>query len=373
MKDEEQKLILYLQKHPLATNAEIASAIGKTPPTVKRWLDRLMTGVDRAIISVSGILNPQRVGMEMHSYVIELQGKNSPKTFEVLKRLGDVHPYTSYQNRIFGSQNGMLMQFTLPSGTSPYMDEMFDELIETTSINRVTHYWQADYSVESFPELSKYRGGYWDFKFSEWLDSTPQNGEVMNADHTSVLDKMSLVDFALIRELMINSRRKQVDIVNDIKSSPLYSEEIKNQLTQRKVSRRIEFINELKIISSYRLLYNRARFKLFNHLFFSGYMSDENRSRVQAAMSNLPFRSSFSYFSSDQRFVWWINLPPEQSSDAMNTIFSISREMQMAILDNNPQHLIFYPLWHGNFIDSEKRWRDSREYIVDTVMQDLNR
>ncbi len=373
MEDEEQKLILYLQKHPLASNAEIASAIGKTSPTVKRWLDRLMTGVGRAIISVSGILNPRRVGMEMHSYVIELPGKNSPKTFETLKRLGDVHPYTSYQNRIFGAQNGMLMQFTLPSGTSPYMDDMFDELIETTSINRVTHYWQADYSLESFPELSKYRGGYWDFKFNEWLDSSHQDGEDVDTESTSVLDKMTLMDFALIRELMINSRRKQVDIVKDIRRSPLYSEEIKNRLTQRKVSRRVEFINESKIISSYRLLYNRAKFKLFNHLFFSGYMSDENRSKVQVAMDELPFRSSFSYFSSDQRFVWWINLPPEQSSDAMNTIFSISREMQMAVLDNNPQNLIFYPLWHGNFIDSEKRWRDSKEYIVDEVMKNLNR
>lgn len=338
--DKNRELILILQKDPLANFVDIAKKLNSTPPTAKRRMEELMgiEGTERYILGVSAIPNVNRIGLEDHTYFVDIEPDSNNNSIKKLFEVADYHPYTSYQNRCFGSVTGSMLQFNIPHDTENYMDKLFKELKDHINIKKVHHYDHPDVKLNSYPEIKQWKSDHWDFNFTNWFEEaqSDENTEKQSSEapsSESLLQELEMTHVILLREQMINSRRKQVELMADIRNSSQYSVEEKTLFEkdkQRQVSRDLEFLTNEKIITGHQLLYDRVKFGIFNQLAFYGEMSSEMKDKIIHAFDSnkykLPFRSQLSFYK--EKYLWWLNLPPIHSSQAMNFVFNISKKFK---------------------------------------------
>ena len=363
--DQQRQLILFLQAHPLATFPEIARKLEITPQTARRWFDQLHTGTPRVIINATAQIEPKLIGLENHTYFLSTNTIGA----DALHDLGMVHPYTTFQNRVFGHFNGILLQFYMPEGGSFLLDKLFERLSLHFPILDIIHFSHPPIELESFPHIEKWKNGRWEFDFSSWLNGETDFSRNENADPPSLLHRLSMTDVILIREMMTNARRKQVQIMKDVINNPLYSKEEKRLFAedrQRTISRRMAFLKKSGIITGYRLLFDRNYFQIFNQVLFIGKMNLSTFHQIEGQFRNasLPFRSNLKYYPQTRDFLWWINLPPNQTSDCINFIYGHTTKMNMFLLDTIPDHSLSYPIYHRNFDEDAKKWNLSIEYAV---------
>ncbi len=370
--DQQRQLILFLQAHPLATFPEIAKKLGITPQTARRWFDQLHSGSPRIIINATAQIAPHLIGLENHTYFIStnILGANA------LHELGRAHPYTTFQNRIFGHFNGILLQFYMPKDGSSLLDRLFEHMSLHFPILEILHFPHPPIELESFPRIEKWKDGKWDFDFASWLDEPHEINDVETQASSPLLNRLSMTDIILIRELMTNARRKQVQIMNGVVNNPIYSIEEKQLFSenrQRTISRRMAFLKKSGIITGYRLLFDRNYFQIFNQILFTGKMNLQIFHQIENQFRNgsLPFRSNFKYYPQTRDFLWWINLPPNQTSDCINFIYEHSTKMNLYLLDTTPNHSLSYPIYHRNFNETEKKWNTDIEYAVNRPLENV--
>lgn len=362
---------MWLEKNPLATYSELAGAFGISPPTAKTRLAELMSSNNQAVYGVSATLNLNKLGLELHSFRISLGSENKAKGFRTLEKIADSHPYTSFFNRCFGGSDvGALMQFTIPENSSPMLVKLIGLLQDFLDIRSVRHFGDPLFTKDTFPDIRYWVNGDWNFDFFYWLELTSEAEPPSIPAIQSVLHDLTIIDIILLRELMIDARRKQVQIRNDIQKSSVYSISEKSLFTesQRKhISQRLTWLNSHGVVNGYRLRYNKDMLGLNNQILFSGKLSKKRQEEIISLLEHhpIPFRSSCRLFR-DGTFFWWMNLPPKHTSEAVNFVNEISTQTEIHLLDVNPVHSKTYPLWHRNFEPKIgfPSWKVSTDWMI---------
>lgn len=376
--DKNRELVLVLQKNPLANYNQLADLLGSTPPTIKRRMDSLQMGTNPVIISVLGSIDHLRIGLELDSFLIDLKPGIEPRKFQQLFDLFDYHPYTSFQNRCFGAINGSLVQIYRPSNSKIEYTDLFDRISDEFHIQRLIHLPQMDYGVDSYPELHYWKGGKWDFDFYKWFEhgTDEKVNLVHRKDVPNFQRELELPHVIMLRELSSDSRRKQVEFMDQIQHSDQYSDEEKALFArekQREVSRYQDFIAQKELIRDYYLLYNRQTFGIFNQVALIGRMNHNDLNRLLAMVHSsdnpLPFRSKLGV--KDDQFFWWINLPPHHSMEVMNFAFELADTLDTMMLDTSINYSRTYPLWHRNFKDTEKTWIKDEDWIIKRPLDNI--
>ena len=377
---EHRNLVLLLQRDPLSSYSDLSRKLSITAPTAKNWVNLLMgnNGGDKVILGVNGIINSNRIGLENHTFKIAINNFEEHSTFEMMDDLAEQHPYTLYKNYYFGGTSGVFLQLNIPKGTEQKLFSLFQQVKKISSIDTITRYSHSLADIDTYPEIDNFKNGRWDFNFYTWLSDISSNQDEFQVEKgESILNKLLLEDVIIAREIRMEARRKQVDIIKSVfhNHSGSYSKDEQNLFVssrRRHLSRRFEFVSKNHIISNYQLRYNRERFLLFNQLLFTGKFKQNS---VKDLLYSLkvnppPFRSNFRLFDNNS-FIWWIDLPPGQISAFTNFLYNICYSMELNILDSKRTRT--YPLWHKNFVagSDQNAWRASDRWMVDNPMASI--
>lgn len=373
-------LILYLQSKPLASNNELANATGLTLPTIRKYLRDLRdTKPEPVIIGTYGEVNRQKLGLEFSYYFINIEPSKSIK--ERIFHIADLHPYTNYQNLCYGATNGYFIRFSNPKGESKSIDELWSKLRSQLQITKVTKYLEGKENFSTELNFKFWKSNRWDFSIDDWLNGSNAveiNSDYIKVNDQTILDKISMPQMITMRELSINARRKQSQIMADIQKDNLYTKDEKRffeDAKQRNVSRYYEFIENNQLMKSYQLRYNRKMLNIYNQICLTGKMTRKNKEIIKRAYLNkdnpLPFGSRISFNKGS--YVWLLSLPHEQTTEFLRICYDLSSEFKMIILDNGIQYSRIYPIWHRNFIEDENKnsWRVDRSWMVEDSIQSV--
>jgi len=270
------------------------------------------------------------------------------------------------------------VQIYRPINSNIAYTDLFDRISDEFNIQRLIHLPQMDYGVDSYPELHYWKSGKWEFNFYNWFENGTE--EKINLTHRNDIPnfqtELELPHVILLRELSNDSRRKQVEFMDQIQLSDEYNMNEKALFVrekQREVSRYQDFIAQKELISNYYLLYNRQTFGIFNQVAFIGRMNKNDLTKLLAMVNSsenpLPFRSKLGV--KDDQFFWWINLPPHHSMEAMNFVFELADTLDTMMLDTSLNYSRTYPLWHRNFIEEERAWMENEDWLIKNPLDNI--
>ncbi|RMG41743.1 MAG: Lrp/AsnC family transcriptional regulator [Methanobacteriota archaeon] len=369
--NEERRLIQYLQKFPMATFVEVADFLGITPPTAKRKFLQLTNGQTGIIKNV--VAKPKLSSLEMKKWTCILTFESWKQLKKQLSNLYEFaldHPYTAYINQLYGSKNGVILQFNIPmKGEREFAEAL--KLIEAHTKSEVLQFKDEMFHFQTEINLGYWGEKNWEFNVDSWF-AADNNNVVWENEHqtrqdpTLIFKRMRMDDIIIIREMMINSRRKHTEIIEDINSSDDYSEEEKSPFTQerrRQVSRRFEFIERHGIIEDYELLFDKRYLGIDHFLIYTGHIEKEYVKRLMNRIMDpeFPFYSQLRILE-DGTFYWLLHIPPSLISEMTRFVFSISSTFEVLHLDTKPENSYTFPIWHRNFVPKEG-WKVGSEWM----------
>ena len=343
------QLLSALGRHPLESVAVLSREAGMTAPTFARRLRKLYQ--ERVLLSISAEVSYASLGLEPVLYFLE-----SPfRSMSSLELALDFHPYTRYRVRSLGAINGLYTLFAVPTGTIPLLNEFIDELAGLGHV-RNYHYdvstgpWAYSETDFSFFDLET---GSWGFNWRRWesgvlVDSPPHSK--CGGQRPSVLNELDHRDMSILRQLSVNAARRKTDIALEAKV-PNYH-----------LSRRWKKLED-HVIDTYRVVVNREASKLFTTLVFECRCTDPVRWKFANALETLPFQSTLIPSSGGfflQTSIHSLDLPH------LGRILQEYCE-EVRVLWNDYDSSMRYWLWDEPF--QEGRWVDSREFMVDYIIE----
>lgn len=366
---EEMRLIQFLQRSPMATFVQVAEFLGITPPTAKRKFLQLTNGQKGVIKNV--VAKPNLHCLEMKKWTLILffnDWKSFNRWIQELYQFALDHPYTSYINQVYGSRNGTILQFNIPEKGEQEFFHTITYLKDILGADMIL-FKDEDFRFETKINLNHWEGRSWEFDFEKWFfgnQNPPWRDEhQFQPTDPSILGRMRMEDIIIIRELMINSRRKHTEIIEDINQSEEYDEEEKEPFSmqrRRQISRRFEFIETHGIIEDYELLFDKRYLGIDHFLIFTGQLEKGQAKELKEKIKDpeFPFYSQLRTKAND--FYWLVHLPPALISEMTRFIFSISKTFDILHLDPKPENSFTFPIWHRNFVENQG-WKISSEWM----------
>lgn len=347
--DADLRILTALGREPLGTVQDIGHKTGMTSATVSIRLKKLrQTG---ALFAVSAQIAYSALGLEPVVAFIEAPFKNLSK----LEVLLDRHPYTRYRVRCIGYYNGLYGLFAVPTGSTPTLKDFLDELkagiISDYRLDTPTHCWaysEVDYDLYNMGKDT------WGFDWGRWEASlgAQDNKAPLPKLSGSLLRRLDVKDLKILEQLTIDARRKGKRIAADIGITPYH------------FTRRMQFLDENRVLDSYRVIVDKGVSKLVTMFMFLCHSDADETRRFHAAFASLPFQSTL--IPTQQGFFLQASIPPldlpilgsilQQRCDKVESLWSDYRSSMR------------YYFWPGAYRDG--RWDDSHEFMVEKVMEE---
>ncbi|UJG41647.1 MAG: winged helix-turn-helix transcriptional regulator [Candidatus Heimdallarchaeum aukensis] len=362
----------YLQKNPLASFTEIASALGITDKTAKAHYNILVSegyigkkvGNKAGLESVQARICVDSIGLKTYSVFVE---SNKLSNIKFLEKLADFHNFTSYRNRVIGSRQGLFLQFNIPQSAYRYLEDLFTELMKLNIIDSFNTLPSLDYHHSNFPDFTFYDNdkGEWVWQIEDGkinLGSWFKHFLTMSFENNyqphqckNVMEKLTEIDLLLLRQLTKDAREfSKIELANKFSVSPAT------------ITRRIKFLND-NVIKEYRLGYRRAKVQFVDLIMFRAYCSDEVKFKLYKLLhdSPVPFDSGFVLL--EDGFLWRLNLPPVYTSAFSNLLWGICDKLEYYHLDHI--HSMLYWFYHKNFDTETKSWKAGKEEVFDQPIE----
>ncbi len=352
--NEHFNLLIELRKNPLASLESLGKRLGIAPNTVRARIARLKAdGVlrgdetytdpvlgERKRTEVVGIYDPAKIGL-FRVHVI-FQDIPSHKAWQTINNLLDSHPYTYYKVSGFDRGMNIYSQFDLPLSTLEIFEDWIRKKNEGVNCDRVLIF-SPRFFLNTEDQLTN-----WDAETHSWKYEIPAFTDCDGHHHqTSPYSveqvQMKMLDLNLLRELTINGKVHQRDIL------PSYD------VDQSTLSRRIARLRKAGVIQRFNLIYNRSVFNL-DSVFLIWGRHDRMGCFIER-ISDFPFLSNLS-FDPTGNFLWHIHCPTTVAGDLFRELFNIGEVHMMTIQQSTGLRYYFYPRNHTG-----KNWITDREYI----------
>ncbi|MFX0062250.1 MAG: hypothetical protein ACFFC7_08675 [Candidatus Hermodarchaeota archaeon] len=365
------KVLIALQENPLGTYEDLSKRTGYAKSVVYEIVQNLSSGLDRINFTrkpyfhVVATPNLWNLGLEI---VDVLVSTDSEKKTQFIERLCYEHPYTLYNTRCFGDTNGLLIQFRMPMGCS----NQIQNLLQIVQDKKLIDHFSVLPFIKSQSIYSTVNVDHWvptiyswAFNWAQWFAIEPENPRsIPPADKAGTAKKwLKKSDVAIIRELTSNARRKNIEIMECLQKNGF-------KFTPQTFSRRLKRIKE-QCIRGYRVFLDPYIFDLYSTVFVWGHGSKEDLEILKARMtiSPIPFSSTFK-ISNNQLF-WYLVLPPTHLSELFFHLRPILTNMRFNYIDFTRSST--YRLWPPTFDDQQSDWRIDREFLVDQVLENLQK
>ncbi|MGY5854174.1 MAG: hypothetical protein RTU92_11445 [Candidatus Thorarchaeota archaeon] len=361
-------LLIALQENPLGTVDELHRITGNSKPTIAKRLRELQgySGVGkrttkRRYFVVKPIMDINKLGFEFVDVVV---GTKSHKSMLRLEKIADDHPYTSYRGRCFGHFNGLHLQFRIPVGTRPLIEDLIERLKDDGTISDSSFFVEGpcrtEYStmrIEGWdPDTMR-----WRFDWTEWFDSGI--GRLISSPPEIPSDKppdwFAKKDAHILQELMKNSRRKNLDIIKSLESEGV-------DFTPQTFSRRFQMLRD-EIILGFRTTLDPTAFDIYNNVLIFGTAEETYLQKLSSRLGKnpIPFQSAMRVC--DRHMFWSIRLQASHLSILLSNLHSNLDSMAVYVVDYT--NTMNYLLWAETFDDSIPGWRTDRKFMVEDVMK----
>jgi DNA-binding Lrp family transcriptional regulator len=373
------EILLLLQENPLIKISDIAEVIGLSVSNTSARIDALEVKKE-AFQGVRGRLNLDAMQLELHNLLFKVSSKKALEYME--KDFSFKHPYLLYRVRCNGPFPGLYMQFRTPICGLNYLEELAGILKSKGIID--DYYYitrnkeEKDVDIKSSIRSYDTKTGLWKFDWDVWKDGF-QNISVekqpKDPPSESILNQLSELDVKLLSQLLSDARRKNIDMIRNLKLS-------KESGVAQKVSRRLKYLKE-NAIADYRVFLKYTDFDLFQTILIQGYCRDEiplklrnylmksskeENQKTAKRKSVFPFQCT--YFITKEGFYWYVRAPPKHVSEILDFVWEICPDHKLFLLDYRFSRR--YPLWPETFDVENHKWKRNYEFMVKSVINGLD-
>ena len=273
---ENLKILAALGKNPTGTNQSLCKEVGISAQSLKYRLDQLYS--QNILLGVSATVSPFAVGLEPIAVFTEV----SPENWGLFEKICDDHPYTRYRIRTFGAVNGIFTIFSIPFHTTHILVDLLEKLKKRGCIKNYELAVPTSSYISSETDFGYYNVDTgWNFNWEKWEKTLETDGAVgLESPPPSVLQRLDETDMSILRQLSINSRRKNKEIAKVLGIEPYH------------LSRRRKALERMNVIKYYRVLVGNPLLQITSHALLSCKASNDVVGRVAAAVKQLPFQST---------------------------------------------------------------------------------
>ncbi len=350
------KVLTALHDNPLGDINSLSRLVKMSPATFVRNLRKLQA---EGILDKRGFVSSQitysAVGLELVSVLINAQQKK----WMTIEKICELHPYTSYRTRCFGSTNGILALFAIPVGSLSLLISLLDSLKKQDFFREYRLHRLLNQQIYTEADFRLYdnRTGIWRFNWNEW-------GKIMDEDNNfeleecppSVLHKMTALDIQILRHLSIDARRERKKIAKDV-GIPAYH-----------LSRRLKFYRRNHLSGAYRILFGLASLNLVTPALAECVVESEAKNRIAYAVSKLPFQGNF--IPTETGFILYLTLPSPDFPKLAEILLRHVKEANLMWCDYASSVRYWFDSGEkSNFRDG--RWISTKEFLVEDVLKGL--
>ncbi len=378
------EILLTIQSNPLATASSIAEQIDMSISGTIDRINRLLHEMS-VFQNVIADLNLEALELEIHDFFFKVKSRKSLKLLEEV--FCYYHPYVIYRGRCNGYFSGLYIQFRTPKGALKYLKEIA-ELLGKKGIIQHYEYIERDRDektvyVESAISSWDSNTHNWNFNWENWRKGFLKNNtESINNKPNSrkILSELTVQDIQLLSQLTIDGKRKNTTMMKNL--------DIKNEAgVKQKIGRRVAFLKENAIIN-YRLSLNHSAFDLYQTIIFRGncgvdiarklrnYLYKNQEQYANSIKNNIPidqenpvFPFSGLFFIAENGFLWYVRAPPKHLSELNDFMLEICLQHNLFIIDHKFSKN--YALWDQTFDTKDKKWKASKDFMVDSVMENI--
>ena len=243
---------------------------------------------------------------------------NVPK----VEKACDLHPYTRYRVRCLGSTNGLFMRFAIPQGSEFQLIEFLDALKQLDLIDEYAIPHVSAETVYANPDLT-----YYDIASDTWRRDDQGLGEHPRQAHgrasticiSSPRRRLDLNDLKLIHYLTMDARKPQKTLSKEL------------HIPEYDVSRRLKFIFDNRIVSSFEAILGRKLFRIGPLALFHASCNIQTTRAIATGIRKLPFQSWLS--PTNDGFLLFSGLPTSLFMEVGTAILQRSRNVTITWID----------------------------------------
>lgn len=407
MINSEYAIIMALIEDPMASEEDIRQKVSKiigdpkfSLSTVNRKLKKLIRFEDLELLGyefkktleqargkkdiykgiIHGVFaepNYNLLDLQIHTFMIFPETANWKENIDLLSSFCDLHPYTIYQNTVFGADNALFCYFSMPKKGKAidFLLSAFSILKSKKIILTFRHFELESSNLNYSANLDK-----WIEDGNRWVVDFEEIGRILNSDiqmddreeqeiDELITPKLTIFDNIIIREMTKNARRSQSSLIKSIPKNRYYEGVMdKIPLSKQSLSRRVKFLTEYKVFKNYTLAYDRQKFGIFNQALYIIEKDEAGLRSLRHCIKNqmIPFPGSISI--SPSHYIFWINLPPIELIELTNVLTRRFPKIRTYLFGRESKRYLF---WYDNFDPQSRYWKTNKEYIVDDVLKSI--
>lgn len=343
------RILTAIGRDPLGSVKALSKSVGLSENTLKSRLNELY--VNKTLLGVSAQINPTSVGLEPIAVFAEVE----PDDFEVFEKVCEMHPYTRYRIRYFGSKSGVFSMFSIPQHTTYMLIDLFEKLQQRNLVKayKIEVPTSSLLTVETrFDSYDAERG--WNFDWEGWKNAFNEEEPLTISPHPNVLRRLDNLDMQILRQLSMDSRRKNNDLAAAAGVEPYH------------MSRRRKILEELGVIQGYRVVVGEQLLQLTSHAIIKCKCTIEKTRLFASAMEKLPFQSTL--IPTLEGFILYTTTTSLDFPSIVTTLRGFCASIESMWCDYRSS--MRYWFYDEPFEDGE--WRADADFMVDSVLKSLN-
>jgi len=350
------RVLIALHDNPLGDINSLSKQAKMSPATFARNLRKLQA---EGILDKGGFVSTQisysAVGLELVAILMNIPQEN----LRIVENMCEMHPYSTYRVRCFGSTNGIFALFAVPAGSISFLLQLLDTLRKNGVFT--DYHWHRLLNQQIYTEadfrLYDNRTGTWNFDWNEW-EKTVDKGNSFTLEECppSVLHQMTAVDMQVLKQLSFDARKERKEIAKEVGIPPYH------------LSRRLKFYRQNNVNGAYRILFGLTSLNLVTPALAECVVDAQAKERIGYAASKLPFQGNF--IPTETGFILYSTLPaPDFPKLAAALLKHVEKAGLMWCDYASSVRYWFDSDEESNFRDG--KWLATREFLVDDILKGL--
>lgn len=352
----ELKILTALHGNPQGNINSLSKSAKMSSATFIRNLKKLQT---EGILDKGGFVSAQiaysAVGLEVVTVFADALQKN----WTTIEEMCEIHPYSIYRTRCFGSTNGIFAIFAVPTGSVSYLISIFDilkkkEIFSSYHMHRLLN--QQIYTEADF-RLYDNKTGIWNFNWDLWEKTINEKSSFeLQEFPPSIIHQMNAIDMQILRHLSIDARKERKEIAQKV-GIPAYH-----------LSRRLKFYRKNQVNSAFRILFGLTSLNLITPALVECVVDSETKNRIGYAISKLPFQGNF--IPTETGFILYLILPPSDFPKLASAVLKNVGEANLMWCDYAKTVRYWFDSGEkSNFRDGH--WLATKDFLLDKILNDL--
>ena len=367
---KEKRVLIALQEKPLATFDVLATMTNLSKSAVFGIVKKL-EGPPNSIpyFSVKSIPHLNNLGLEPVDVIVKA---DSEKKLQIIKKVGDEHPYITLYNRSYGDVNGMFIQFMSPMSSINLIQILFQKLKNMGYIDDFSIQKYSSLPIYSTIKIDAWDSEFlsWQFNWKDWFEknnnSTPStsiqpSNQLEGPESGNIKSWIKQQDIAIIGELIWNARRKNSDMISRLKTRGW-------DISNPTFSRRLKMVKK-ECIQTNRVFINPKNFDILNTFLIWGYGDEEELQRIKTQMEihPIPFISNLKI--DGFKLFWYLHLPTSQMSALLFYLRPRLQELHLNYIDSprTQTYLLNADAWD----EKKQKWRIDEDFCNNQVLNSL--